>query len=406
MGPISRTVLAVVAFAVGCTGPSSPDLPSRPNTGAPPDTGESGGSWTPAADLAELVGRVLSGTVDPRDRPALEAFLTRVTAWDGPWRHTVRTATSEDGLAWTLDAAAVWERASVPEAVVAGDGRIRLYAVDGDLDRFLARALANDPVFRDRGLVGLAGLACRTSEDGVAFGPEEPLVVGVNPGVVVDPDVVLLPDGTWDLLYVGAEPGAFAEEATAPGGEIASWPQLARGPDGIAYTAHGEGDPIYRFLDPTHARETEDRWWMIWNGLWSARSADDERTWVTSPDREDLAAMTPDLVLNDGEWWLYVQCPGVTSICVARLDDTGSWQLVPGPVVRHGRSPSVIRLPDGTWRMYYVDDGSAGLTRARRTPRPPGARGPAPAVRPRDPARARRAGGSPSPTDRGFDRPP
>ncbi|MBN1335898.1 MAG: hypothetical protein JXB39_08065 [Deltaproteobacteria bacterium] len=356
-------VVLLVALAIACTRPPSgedTDIGDPHDTGAPVDTSDSGDPWSPAESLQELFRRVLGGTVDPRDRPALEDFVADAAEADGPWLHTIRTATSEDGLTWVEDAATVWERASVPEAVVAPDGRIFLYAVDGDLDRFLERALANDSVFRERGLVGVTGLSLRISTDGVAFGPEEPLVVGGHTGVVVDPDVVLREDGTWDLLYVGGRPGPFVEDVVPPDEDPFTWPQVARGADGVRFASHAVGEAGFRFLDPTHLEMDDGSWWMVWNGLWTARSVDDERTWILSGKREWLEGMAPDCVRYEEEPWVYFQCPGGLKLCLARYDAKGEWKLEPGALLERGRAPSVVHLPDGTWRMYFVDDGSGG----------------------------------------------
>jgi len=324
-----------------------------------PDPGDTyGGPWSPAGDLGELLERVLSGTVDPRDRPALEAFVEEASTQDGPWTHSIRTATSEDGVAWTVDPAIVWEHASVPDAGIADDGRICVFAVDGAIDRFVERALANDPAFQEQGLVGLAGLALRCGEDGAALGPEEPLVVGGNSGVVVDPDVVRLDDGTWDLLYVTGDPVSFLEEVVPPGTAPLTWPRVARAEDGLSFADHAAADAGRAFLDPTHLREEDGSWWMLWSGLWTARSEDDERTWVVADEPEGLPAMTPDLVRDDGVTWLYHGCSGEPGICLARFVGEGEWVLEGGRLLERARAPTVVRVPDGTWRMYFVDDGT------------------------------------------------
>ncbi|MFC1900554.1 hypothetical protein ACFLYN_03065 [Chloroflexota bacterium] len=104
--------------------------------------------------------------------------------------HTVHSAISDDGVSFeyegmVIDSRATPDRgwASVPDAVMLPDGRVRLYYVSDGLD------------------VG-HGVVSAISEDGLNFTREGPVLTGY-----VDPSVVMLPDGRFMMLAVAFRTG-------------------------------------------------------------------------------------------------------------------------------------------------------------------------------------------------------
>jgi hypothetical protein len=84
----------------------------------------------------------------------------------------------------------------------------------------------------------------------------------------------------------------------------------------------------------------------------------DDGTWILASEPYPLPAMTPEVVRHDGVPWLYHGCSGEPGICLARLDGEGTWVREDGILLEGARAPSVVQVPDGTWRMYFVDDGT------------------------------------------------
>ncbi|MDP3879971.1 MAG: hypothetical protein Q8Q07_06690, partial [Dehalococcoidales bacterium] len=116
--------------------------------------------------------------------------------------NTVYSAVSKDGLSFEKEGIRIdphqtpdrgW--ASVPEAIVLPDGRVRLYYVSDGLDV-------------------KHGIVSAISEDGLEFTREGPVLPGF-----VDPSVIRLPDGTYLMLAIafpqsGAPPGIYSFTST------------------------------------------------------------------------------------------------------------------------------------------------------------------------------------------------
>jgi hypothetical protein len=145
--------------------------------------------------------------------------------------HKVFSATSPDGLSFQreglrIDSEQTGDRgwASVPEAFVLPDGRVRLYYVSGDFE-------------------AQGGIMSALSSDGLSFTKE----AGARAKGLVDPAVTRLPDGRYLMLaaVLPAPPNA---------------PQELRRPEGLYYAlsddglAFGEPQPVLQergVYDPT-----------------------------------------------------------------------------------------------------------------------------------------------------------
>jgi hypothetical protein len=142
--------------------------------------------------LGDLNAIVSDPTVVTLDDGRIRMYYKGADGSGGPGEaiHTVYSAVSDDGLDFTaegirIDSQATPDRgwASVPDAVVLPDGRVRLYYVSDGLD------------------VG-HGIVCAISEDGLNFTREEPVLTGY-----VDPSVIMLPDGRFLMLAVAFRTG-------------------------------------------------------------------------------------------------------------------------------------------------------------------------------------------------------
>lgn len=105
----------------------------------------------------------------------------------GPYHHVVLSASSDDGLTWTLDEGVRMEHASVPCAVVTDDGKVMMYFVDAD--RKSGPETANVAV----------------SEDGLTFEKLGLEIRGMPAEKALDPSVLLLEDGLYVLYYFGCQ---------------------------------------------------------------------------------------------------------------------------------------------------------------------------------------------------------
>ncbi|MBI5365789.1 MAG: exo-alpha-sialidase [Planctomycetes bacterium] len=264
----------------------------------------------------------------PAPQPAERGMAGAGGAADpnGPYYHRLLSATSRDGLTWQRDGQVLREHASGPDAAVGPDGAVRIYFVDGErsaiglgIERpggrwewFATNLRGADPnllllpdgtwrvylkLGREHGRI-----ACTESSDGVTFGTPRPVFEDARYPALTDPDVLVTPTG-W-LLYVSLGP------------------QLLRAvsPDGGTFTA--------------------------------------ERTL-------DLGGAVGDTVEVPGGYRMYFHCNPAGGerlrIASAFSRDGREWQAegirlrasADGPDRGGVGDPAVVRLPDGTWRMFY-----------------------------------------------------
>lgn len=193
-------------------------------------------------------------------------------------------ARSDDGLRWTPQPGVLAEAASSPDLVVVEGVPTVFYVEHGER---LAR-------------VPLAG------------GRPEPVAVEAA-GLVVDPDVVALPEGGYRLYFI-AQP---------------------------------------RELDPGHG---------LRNTVSSARSPDG-RTWTVEPGaRLEGELVDPEVVaLPDGAWRLYATRAPNEVISATSADGL---RFTPEPGPRLGGGGVTCTVPDEAgWRVYFHDAGGVSVAR-------------------------------------------
>ncbi len=340
----------VLACAAGCApGPTDPGDTATPPCADAPDVE----GWV------TLFTRVFAAEATSCDLEHLAAWVEAARARKGqqPWDTELRVAVAPPGGVFEASGDALVPFAGVPEAVSDDDGRTWLFHVDGDLDRLLEEATLRSDYFLTHGWVGQGALALAVSDDGTSFVREEAFgVEGIVQGMVVDPDVVRLPDGTWRMYYVALslEEYFLDEAAWAPD----AWHRVfaATSEDLVHWVQVGEvvrgpwADPTIRCWDERECR-------MASFGLDWATSSDGGLDF-TFEDRDDPRGFAPEFTaLPDGRTRLWYNStePGAPVWSLVSDDRGASWTREPGEWLpgAYGEAPSVIVDPDGAMRMYF-----------------------------------------------------
>ena len=156
-------------------------------------------------DIYVMYEHVVDGVASDCEVARFEEILIDREKGAGPWYEDLFVVFVDDTQ--TLDTAAavpIHTQAAVPEIFLGPDGRYYLYYVEGDLEWAREVARTGSDWFATHGIVGYGALRLMVSDDGLSFTEEDAFEVeGIVRGLVVDPDVRALPDGTYRLYYVG-----------------------------------------------------------------------------------------------------------------------------------------------------------------------------------------------------------
>lgn len=351
--------LLCLATALACSAPepapTDPQVGPQPQVEPPP--GLSGPPPSPEGHaLVEIFERLLDANLDDNATRALELYVQRKRQDMGPWRQQIRVARSTDGLDFELlELPPVVERAAVAEAVVGPEGRTWLFFVDGDVDALLERARAGSRAGLSRGIPSLGALGLAVSDDGLHFErvPEFE-IQGLLRGMVVDPEVVRLPDGRWRMYYVGMALMEYFSMATWQKGEqhevffaessdLIHWQQVGRALRGP-------------YADPTVVCHPEGRCLMLSFGIDHSVSTDGGRTF-SYEGGWGPPGFAPDLcTLKSGELRMYYNDMAAGAPLRSMLSVDGEdWQSEPGerlPAI-YAEAPSAITQPDGSVLLYF-----------------------------------------------------
>jgi len=295
-------------------------------------------SATTIASSETIVGReskALSGLalsqdaacppVDPNPQPPPSG---------GPYYHQVYRAFSADGISFTAEEVLLLDHASVPDAVLRPDGETWVYFVNGEPGQhgiWIARR-TDDGKWQTLSCVRLNG----------EFNPR-----------AVDPDIVRLPDGRYRLFYYanfGPPPPGREHEPSVFVSAISE--------DGINFTIEREVLRVECGADPSVIQLPDRQWLMAF--IQQGRIA-----LATSPDGYDFHPIgvgfpgpgIPELAaLPDGQVRLYIGSERLSSYISANGGQTWTPELVrfQSEKVKGAGHPSLVRMPDGTWTLFYV----------------------------------------------------
>lgn len=268
----------------------------------------------------------------------------------GPWNTRLMTAYSDDGLTFERTRRVITDQGDVPDLVQDDRGRIYLYYVGwtvGEEQNRTVVALSDDGgstwTFKKLKLKGFEGMAAP-----------------------VDPDVQILPDGTF-RLYVTSDPHDGRGPRT----------YYAEGRDGVTFARQGvafarPGRPV---LDPTTLRVGST--WRLFAG-----GTPGENWQADSPDGKEFTAggnlileaggrrqmMANGIPVPGGYRFYTFSAPGPggedAAIHSFFSEDGRRWTVEPGARLTldpsSGREsvfvkdPAVVRLADGRYLMVYV----------------------------------------------------
>lgn len=379
--------LALVAACVDPTrAPGAPDDPA--DTGAPSphadrpfahpslalphgdtadtaDTADTGVACDPELDIVAALENVIDGAASACELSLYLATLDQRESGAGPWYENLYVTWSQDSRYFDPAAATpIRTSAAVPDAIRGPDGRVYLFFGEGDLDLGRSVAASGSTWFRTHGLLGYGALQLAVSDDGYTFETvEEFEVQDIVRGMVVDPDVVRLPDGRWRLYYVGSS----VPEMLAPGAWDDGMPHrlfYAESDDLVHWTQVGEAvegpnaDPTVYCADTTTCMVAS-------TGLDWSFSTDGGATFAFE-SRGDPWGFAPELLdLGDGFVRLYYNSkhPGGAVLSALSTDGGTTW-LDEGERVeaRQAEALSVIADDDVGWLVYfhYWQDGYDG----------------------------------------------
>ncbi len=329
------------------------------------DSGTDSGPLPCTLDDVDPVGmleHVIAGTASDCEVEAFTDFAAARTVDIGPWKQDIRMAHSADALNFTALDGVVIESAAVPEVVVGPDGRTFLFHVDGRFDHAVALAEARSPWMTTHGVPGLGALALSVSEDGRTFTPVDDFAVeGLVQGMIVDPEVVRQPDGSWRMYYVGMTASEYLTTATweYPESHEVFW---ASSTDLVHWRQEGSAvrGP---FADPTVYCSEGDRCVMASFGLEWSRSTDGGATF-THDGSWGLDGFAPEFMrFEDGTSRLYFNSGAKgAAIQSFRLNEELIWELEEGARMpeTYGEAVTLAPAASGGWNMWFhvFKDGS------------------------------------------------
>ncbi len=230
--------------------------------GTPIDEVTNDGSYQPATRVARASGGGIDLTSDfvpPTGRMG--------DAREGPGVMRLMTATSADGLTFTRTGITVTDQGDVPDLLVDGKGWVYLYYIGWTVGTEKNKVCV--AISRDRGKTWVYKKAVFSGFDGM----RDP----------VDPDVQLLPDGTFRLYVTSGDPAGLART------------YYAEGTDGLHFTKKGVAftPPAGEALDPSTVR-IGGTWHLFCGG------SPGSNRHATSADGKTYTFLEEKVILKDG----------------------------------------------------------------------------------------------------------
>ncbi len=352
LSPVFSLVL-VLLFAAACGGSNpGPALPpAAPTPGLPPSASPSlqpppvPPSLQPPAPLPELVNDFTPCTGAPSGQATTPGAGRALLAYSPNGFDFHRPADPLDGL--------LVDRAGVTDGVVLPNGRILIYFVDGcrPYDGTQPGRSAVSVAVSDGH--GVPGSWIFKNVQFIGVPPEERFGYSI-----VDPNVVLLPDGSLRIFATMFRPG---ENGTALNGAYS----FHSGDGGFTYSFEGlRYDDI---LDPENYRFTDTNWQIFTGGPKGlAMSTDGGNTFLTLGAFPLSKGAVHEIAVTDkpGEYRAYLTGPeGIQSFLSTSAPWT-TWTEEPGFRLQVDSStglescelafPTVLRLGPSNYLMVYL----------------------------------------------------
>lgn len=277
---------------------------------------------------------------------------------EGPWNQETFVSWSPDGVTFDLsDAQSIFTETAVLDAIIGPDGRYYLIFGEGDLDVGRTVATTHSTWFATHGLIGTGALSAAVSDDGVTFERIEDFAVdGLVRGMVVDPDIVRMPSGTYRMYYVATDvvdfvqPGAWDDGAPhqayfAESDDLIHWHQVRMAVNGPN-------------ADPTVWCGDDDHCVMASTGMDWSESNDGGESW-TFEYRQDPFGFAPEFhELEDGRLRMFFNSKVRGGALESSVSSDGGRTFVPEGEVLPGYTVEAISLAPapaelGGYYLYY-----------------------------------------------------
>ena len=239
----------------------------------------------------------------------------------------MESATSADGLNFTPGARVLLEHASVPDGIRRPDGKVWVYYVNGQPGQH-------------------AIFIAERQKDGSLKPIDCVRIDGRVEGNAVDPDIVLRPDGSYQLFYfigwfVGSKP---------PPGPRTHDIYTAVSEDGVHFKQASLAIEVSNGgTDPTSLRLEDGSWLMAIahpEGILLARS-DDGLTFSLTD--QSFPEGGPELWRFPDRVRLYIKAQNL--LIYATTDGGASWSLEHSTPIP-GHDPSMVQEADGSYTLY------------------------------------------------------
>lgn len=255
--------------------------------------------------IAYTYEAVIAGTADACERGYYLKLLDDRSVGAGPWLENLYMVYTPDGESFDFTRKIdLYTSAAVPDCVRGDDGRYYLFFGEGSLERAEEIISSSDDWQMTHGLLGWGALDLAVSDDGINFERvEEWGIEGLTRGLVVDPEIHRLPDGTWRMYYIATPVPELVQEG--------SW---ADGVDHRLYYAES--------TDLIHWKQVQEA--------------------VYGPNADPAIHCDGDycMVVSTGADWSYSTDGGQTFTFYELTDPFGF-------------APNFFELPDGRLRLYY-----------------------------------------------------